>query len=353
MRPVFFAIPGDDWPATGGYVYNRRMLDLAPAAGVPLRHLALPGSYPAPTDADLGETARRVAATPRNAVLMIDGLAFGAMPPDLIGALDRTIVALVHHPLGLENGISPERSRWLVANETAALGFAQAVIVTSETTARTLRDDFAVPQAKLVVAEPGVERAPRARGSGSDAIAMLAVGSLVPRKGYDMLIDALARMTDIRWSIAIAGADDRSPETTTALRAQIAARALGDRIALLGPVANDELARLYDGADLFVIASHYEGYGMAATEALARGLPLVSTTGGALAETVPDDAALKVAAGDADAFAFALRSMMTDPALRRRCADAAFASVATLPRWEDAAGRVARTLADVMTRDMR
>lgn len=351
MRPVFFVIPGDYWPVTGGYVYNRRVLDLAPEAGVPLRHLALPGSYPMPTDDDLAETARLIAETPRDAVLMIDGLAYGAMPPDLIRALDRAIVALIHHPLGLESGIGAERSRWLIANETAALALARTVIVTSETTARTLRQDFAVPQEKLVVAEPGVDRAPRARGSQGGALALLAVGSLVPRKGYDMLIDALATLRDIPWSLAVAGADDRSPETTKALHAQIAARGLADRIALRGPVDDDELARLYDGADLFVIASHYEGYGMAATEALVRGLPLVATTGGALAATVPDDAALKIAPGDERALSAALRRMMTDHALRQRCADAAFARAAAFPHWRDAARRIARALADVMAKD--
>lgn len=353
MPPVIFVIPGNLSLPTGGYAYDGRVLDLAERHGVDMRHLALPGSYPAPTDADLEETARLIAATPRDAILLIDGLAYGAMPADLIRSFNRRIVALVHHPLGLESGIGAARAKELIANEKTALAFAEMVIVTSKTTAKTLTSDFAVPQEKLAIAEPGVDYASRAKGSADEETHILAVGSLTPRKGYDVLIDALARVADLPWTLSIAGAADRAPATVNALRGLIEKRGFKKQIALLGAVETSALDSLYGSADIFVISSLYEGYGMVATEAIAHGLPIVSTTGGALAETVPDDVAIKVPPADVDALANALRRMMIDPDLRKRCADAAWARAATLPRWDDTAATIAGVLKNLMAGDKR
>ena len=140
MVEVAFAIPGDLATPTGGYAYDRRILELLPTYGVTVHAVALPASFPNPTDADLAQTERLLRGTPEGSVLLIDGLAYGAMPVGLIRRLDRRIVALVHHPLGLEPGLGPERELELLESEIAALAEARWVITTSGATARLLSE---------------------------------------------------------------------------------------------------------------------------------------------------------------------------------------------------------------------
>lgn len=348
MVAAVFAIPGDISLPTGGYTYDREVLARLPAAGIEVAHLALPSGYPNPSPLDLARTCEQIAATPSDAVLLIDGLAYGAMPAKLIRCFDRPIVALVHHPLCLEAGLPPSRAEALRNLETTALALARRVVVTSPMTARTLAADFGVPAERVIVAEPGTDAAPRARGSATrGGLTLLAVGSVVPRKGYDVLVRALemdAEEHEPSWHLKIVGALDRSPPTLEALRAQIARSGLDTRVEITGPKSRVELDALYDGADIFVLASHYEGYGMVLAEASARGLPIVTTTGGAAAETVPDGAALKVPPGDPRALQQALRRLMDDASLRKAIGDASWSAGQNLPRWSDAAMRIARVI---------
>jgi glycosyltransferase involved in cell wall biosynthesis len=348
MTAVVFAIPGDINLPTGGYTYDRRVLTLLARFGVTARHLELPAGYPAPSATDLDATARAFAETPKGAVLMVDGLAYGAIPTGVIQRANSPIVALVHHPLCLETGLAEARAAELRASETAALTLARRVIVTSRTTARTLVEEFGVTSNKLTVAEPGTDPAPRAPGS-SGTLQLLAVGSVVPRKGYDILVRALERVAaPAAWELTIVGAMDRSPQTTAALEAQITQSPLAARVRMIGDLPERALADMYARSDVLVLSSLYEGYGMVLTEALARGLPIVTTTGGAAAETVPDGAALKVAPGDVDALADALQRVIADTALRQRLADAAWAFAQTsLPRWDDTVARIAAVIEEL------
>jgi glycosyltransferase involved in cell wall biosynthesis len=347
VSEIVFAIPGDLSLPTGGYAYDRRLLGEWREMGVAARHLPLPGGFPNPSEADLAETGRAILSQPYDSVLLIDGLAYGAFPEGIAAGLAGRVVALVHHPLGLETGLSPEQAAEFVRRETGALRYASAVVVTSETTKRLLVADFGVPAERITVAEPGVDPAGRAIGSGGESVELLAVGSLVPRKGYDVLIAALAGLSDKPWRLTIAGADDRAPATAAALRAQIAAAGLSGRIRLAGALAQAELDAAYAEADLFVMPSLFEGYGMVLTEALARGLPILCTTGGAAAETAPDEAALKVPPGDVAALRAGLARLLDDADERRRRADAAWQVAGALPRWRETATIVAEVCAKV------
>lgn len=349
MSEIIFAIPGDIDLPTGGYGYDRRLLREWRETGIKARHLALPGSFPNPSEVDLAETERLLQSQPDDAVLLIDGLAYGAFPESLAAGLAGRVVALVHHPLGLETGLSSAQASAFVARETAALRHTSAVVVTSPATKRLLVADFAVPEARIAVALPGVDPAPRASGNvNGEPLHLLAVGSLVPRKGYHILVSALATLADRPWRLTVIGTADRAPETASALADQIETAGLRDRITLAGAVNDASLARAYASADLFVMPSLFEGYGMVLTEALARGLPILCTTGGAAAETVPDSAALKVPPGDIAALAKALRHLIDEPGERHRMADAAWASAAGLPRWRDTATIVAETCRKVL-----
>jgi len=343
---VVFAIPGDLDTPTGGYIYDREVLKRLPALGVAARHVALPGNFPAPSAADLEETARRLMATPTDALLLVDGLAYGAFPPSLIETVRRAIVALVHHPLGYETGLSEERARALVASERVALSATRKVVATSPVTARLLIAEFGVPAAHIVVAEPGTEPAARAEGTG-DPIELLAVGAISPRKGYPILVEALSELRHLPWHLTIAGAADRDATAAAALSAAIARHGLAERIRVVGGLPRAELEALYSAADIFVMPSLFEGYGMVLAEAMARGLPIVCTTGGAAAETVPDGAGIKVPPGDASAFGGALRDVLLSPALRQRLASESWQAGQALPRWDDTARKIARVLKEI------
>ena len=343
MTPAAFAIPGDIDLPTGGYMYDRRVLALLPQFGVAARHLELPGSFPEPTQADLAETERILAGVADGTVLSSMALPTAPCLLDLIERVRAPIIALVHHPLCLEAGLSEARQKHLRELETAALALAKRVVVTSAATARTLHADFGVEAGKTTVAEPGTDPAQRARGSAG-SLQLLSVGSIVPRKAYDILVRALAPLRDRDWQLTIAGATDRSPEALAALHADMRATGLQDRVILAGAVAPERLTDMYASADVFLLPSLYEGYGMVLAEAMARGLPIVCTTGGAAAETVPDAAAIKVPPGDESALTDAIRRLLDEPDLRRRLADASWAAGQKLPRWED----TARTIAGVI-----
>lgn len=347
MSAIVFAIPGDIDAPTGGYGYDRRLLREWREAGIEARHLALPSSFPFPTEADFTATEKLLAATAPDDILLVDGLAYGAFPEALAARFADRLVALVHHPLALETGHNPAVAEALRRSETLALRHARAVVASSPATKLTLATEFDVPAGKIAVAIPGTDPAPRSKGSGRDkALHILAVGSLIPRKGYDVLIAALTAVADRPWTLTIAGTPDHAPATAAELRDGIARAGLSERILLTGGIGADRLAQLYDEADLFVMSSLYEGYGMVLTEALARGLPIVTTLSGAGAEALPDAAALKLPPGDAAALAKALARLIDAPAERRQRADAAWTAAGDLTRWSE----TARVVADVCLR---
>ncbi|MEJ0094100.1 MAG: glycosyltransferase family 4 protein [Methylocella sp.] len=343
---LLFAISGDLSLRTGGYGYDRRVLQELPGCGVDVLHLALQGSFPDPAPDDV---ARAVRAINDNLlpgdVVLADGLAYGALPEDAIRAINAPIIALCHHPLGLETGLPPARRRALLDSERMALALAAHVIVTSVHTSLLLAQDFDVSAKRISVARPGVDRAARASGSGGPPT-LLAVGSIIPRKGFDVLVEALAGLTDCDWRLRIAGSPARSPETATALNRLIEIQGLGGRVECLGDLSAAALAAVFDASDIFVSSSLYEGYGMALAEAMTCGLPIVATTGGAAADTVPDMAGLKVSPGDVVGLRQALRRMILDNELRSRLADASWRAGQDLPRWHDAALVIANVARD-------
>jgi glycosyltransferase involved in cell wall biosynthesis len=173
---------------------------------------------------------------------------------------------------------------------------------------------------------------------------LLSVGAVVPRKGFEVLIAAMARLAELPWRLTIAGDLTRDPDEAARLQASLSQHGVTGRVAVLGSVSSERLAALYDDADLFVLASRFEGYGMAYAEALSHGLPVIGTTAGAIPDTVPQEAGLLVAAGDVDALAAALRRVIADADLRRRLSDAAAAAAHMLPTWRQSGAIFATAL---------
>jgi glycosyltransferase involved in cell wall biosynthesis len=343
VRPLAFCIPGDLDLPTGGYRYDREVLKRLPGLGLHAVHAPLGEGFPHPDQGQIVQALESMAVIDRRTTLLIDGLALGALPPKRIAALPHRKIALVHHPLGLEAGTPPDRAAFLMRNEAAVLAHVAHVVVTSGTTRRILVDAFNLEANRITVVEPGTGIRPRAAGSGSP-LHILAVGAVSARKDYPRLVKALAEVSEFDWRLTIAGSLDLAPAAVIELRQAIARHGLSDRVALAGAVGDEPLAALYDRADIFAASSLFEGYGMALTEALAHGLPIVTSSGGAASDTVPDSAALKVPPGNAAALTAALRRMMSEPALRRRMGDASFAAAALLPGWDDTAQGIAEVV---------
>ena len=347
MKRVAFAVPGSLDTPTGGYAYDKRIIAELRALGWQVDVIDLGDAFPNPDAATRAAALTKLQAVAEGQPIVIDGLAFGVMAEeaDLLQAR-HPLVALVHHPLALESGIDRGAARALHTSERAALACAWAVIVTSEPTAGILQRDFAVPAARITVVRPAVDPAPQfPRPQRADAgVHLLAVGSITPRKGYDILVEALASLKEMPWRLTIAGDAMRSAAALARLEADIVSLGLQDRISIAGAVSEANLAGLYAGADVFVLASLFEGYGMVFGEAVAHGLPIVATAVGAAHDIVPQDAGLLVAPGDASGLRDALRQVIADEGLRDRMAQAARAGADRLPRWRDSAAAFAQVL---------
>lgn len=345
MKRAAFAVPGDLATPTGGYAYDRRIIAELRTIGWKIEIVDVGDGFPWPDSAQRRRAIEKLHGLPAGLPTIVDGLAFGALP-ELAGGLCTThpVIALVHHPLALETGLSPEQADALRANERTALSAARRVVAVSPLVARCLVSDYGVATEHLTVVRPGTDPKPQTQGSGDDTLALLSVGAVVPRKGYDVLIAALATITHLPWRACLVGDDTRDTATAAQLRAQVATAKLESRIALTGAVSDAALAVLYERADLFVLPSRFEGYGMALADAIASGLPVVTTTGGALRDTMPDGAGLAVPPDDAEALGAALRRMMEDAELRNACAAAARRAARALPTWESAARDMARLI---------
>jgi len=345
VKRVVFAVPGSVDTPTGGYAYDKRIMTELRELGWDVECIDIGNGFPSPDDATRSAARSLLLKIPDGQPIVIDGLALGVLPDIAAEAASRhPLIGLVHHPLALEWGLSAERADALRRSERAALAAAREVVVTSPATAKLVASDFAVPSERITVARPGNDPAPRARGSRGAAPHLLSVGAVTPRKGFDVLVAALAALAELPWRLTIAGDLTRDPNEAARLSASISEHKLSGRIAVLGEVSSERLAALYDEADVFVLASRFEGYGMAYSEALSRGLPVIGTNAGAIPDTVPQAAGLLVAPGDAAELAAALRRVIADAELRRRLSDGAWASAEKLPTWQQSAAIFAATL---------
>nr|WP_229880352.1 glycosyltransferase family 4 protein [Streptomyces viridiviolaceus] len=354
LRSVHFVMPGGvDDPAapSGGNAYDRRVsLDL-PGFGWRVRGIAVDGSWPRPGQGSRTELARALRRLPDGAVVLLDGLVACGVPEIVVPEAERLRMAvLVHLPLGDETGLDPAVAADLDARERTVLRAVPAVVATSDWAVRRLVSHHGLAPDRVHVAVPGADIAPLA--PGTDGVSrLLCVAAVTPRKGQHRLVEALAAVTDLPWSCVCVGGLGQDPEYVERLRALIRRYGLTDRLELAGPRAGAELDASYAAADLMVLTSYAETYGMAVTEALARGVPVLATDVGGLPEALgraPDGGVpgILVPPEDPAALAAELRGWFGEADVRRRLKAAARGRRAALNGW----ATTARSLAAVLRR---
>jgi glycosyltransferase involved in cell wall biosynthesis len=338
-------VPGSIATLTGGYEYDRRIVDGLRTLGWSVDVRELDASFPWPTPDALRHTDRVLAEIPDGTIVLIDGLAFGAMPQQAKRESARlTIVPVIHSLLAADVGLDRSAATVLEASERRALAAASLVVVAGTALIDPLAR-YGIARDRIRVVEPGTDPAPLARGSGQpDMCHMVCVATLNPGKGHDVLFRALAMLPMRNWRLTCAGSATRHPETAERLRSIVESTGLADRVVLAGELNASAVADLYDRADLFVLPTLTETHPLSVVEALARGLPVVSTTAGAIPELVRDGAGLLVAPGDANALAEALAMVLRDPTLRERLATGARDVRQRLPTWHVAAVNMAVAL---------
>ncbi|GAA2708027.1 glycosyltransferase family 4 protein [Micromonospora olivasterospora] len=343
-REVHVVLPDDiDDPATpsGGNHYDRRVCGGLAEAGWRVREHPVPGGWPAPTPAARADLAGRLAALPDGAVVLLDGLVASVAPDALAPHAGRLrLVVLVHLPR--EDAV-----------EARALAAATAVVATSGWARRRLLDRYALPADRVYVATPGVDPAPSAAGTPAGT-ELLCVAAVAPHKGHDVLLTALAAVADLPWRCVCVGATTRAPDFAEGLRRRAERTGLTGRVRLIGPRTGPGLAAAYAAADLLVLASRGETYGMAVTEALARGVPVLATDVGGLPEALGlapggERPGLLVPPDDPAALAAALRRWLGDAGLRERLRRAARARRDTLAGWDATAAALAAALKESTT----
>ena len=324
---IAFVVPGRLDQLTGGYLFDRRIVEGLRARGRRVRVIELsPQSDGAPL-ATLAEYTK----------IVVDGLALADHAELMVTQARRLrLIAFVHGPLAQETGLSPAASKRATELEAGLLSRVRGVLCPSRGTAAAV-ESYGISRKRIAVVPPGTAKPARPAGPRRSTVrALLCVANLVPRKGHELLVAALARIRDLDWSLICVGSLERDPATARAVRRLIRTVGLGRRITLAGECPPQSISRAYQAADAFILPSFHEGYGMVYAEAMANGLPVIATTAGAIPETVPLAAGLLVPPGDPAALAEAVRQVITDRGLAARLGAGSRAAGAGLADWPQA-----------------
>lgn len=348
-RTVHVVLPGgvaDPAAPSGGNAYDRRICAELPEHGWTVVPRLVDGAWPRPDHAARTALDVLLDRLPDGSAVLIDGLVACGVPEVVVPHAERLALAvLVHLPLGDEVGAAD-----LAEPEGEVLRAAGVVVTTSPWIARRVLERHGVDATRVHVSRPGVDPAPPGRGTDG-ATRLLCVGSVTPTKGHDVLVEALASVADLPWACAVVGPLGRDTAHAARVLVAVAEHGLEDRVRLVGPLGGTALANAYDAADLLVVPSRTEAYGMVVTEALARALPVLVTSAGGLPETLGWPAApgrpvpgLVVRPDDPAGLATALRRWLDDPRLRDSLRDAARQRRRTLDGWEVTARCLATAL---------
>ena len=341
---IALLVPAPLHTISGGYAYDRAMLDGLRALGHDAGAIELAGRHPLADDAARNAACAAFDALPPDTIPVIDGLALPAFAGRAEALAARRTVGLIHHPTSLETGLIESDRDALRGVERHLMPRLARVIVTGTATGDTIAADFGVDPQRVAVVAPGTDDAPRSPGSGGPHCAILSIGTLVPRKGHDGLLRALARLFDLDWRLTIVGSEHRDPVHARSLHALAEQLGIAQRVTFAGEADPSMLEHLWRGTDVFALATHWEGYGMAIAEALKRGIPVAVTAGGAAGTLVTPQNGVACAPGDEVTLSKSLRRLIFDRPLRQSLSDAAWSTGRALPDWPTQARLFAEAL---------
>lgn len=332
---ISLLVPGALDQLTGGYLFARHVVDQLRQDGDGVQVFELEGRFPAADDAARDAATHALASLANDDGAVIDGLALAGFADSLPADSARLrLLAWVHHPLAEETGLSAAETTQFRELEARLLPCFRGVLCPSRCTADAVIR-YGVDDSRIAVAPPGTTQPtqPRPQRMPGKVLRLLTVATVTPRKGHLVLIEALAQLRRRDWRLDVIGSLARDPIYAAAVQQAIATHGLDKQIALCGEMAPSTLSAAYDAADLFVLPSFHEGYGMVFAEALAHGLPIIATHAGAIPETVPESAAILVPPGNVDALAAALTTLLDDRTKLARLARDAADAGAALPDW--------------------
>ncbi len=336
-RPVLYITSSDYAVRTGGYVYNSRLVQVLRQQGVDLETHCLEQGFPMVPESERAALARRLAALPPHTLLLMDHVYLGRLL-ELFRQMPHPIAAIFHHSDVMEHGTgSDEKGRRLFEAERASLSRADALLVSSDETARYVREQYGFSAHHIHAAVPGND--PVLRTAVGDYATnggprILSIGAVIPRKRYDYILDVASHLKTPGWTWNVAGDPSRYPGHLLRLQEKAESLGLTDRFTFLGDVADEELETLWQASDLYVAASHYEGYGMAIAEALRHGVPVVSTASGAVS-TWAKAGVTSAPAEDAETMAQEIDRLISTPDRLHTLGDLAWTFGQTLPSWAE------------------
>ena len=322
MSVVHWLSPGAPDQRTGGYLYNQRIARASRALGFrPVFH-ALPGAWPDLSTVDRERCRLILKSLPGLQPVVVDGLAWTALG-DLRSELgDRRRLVLLHSPLWRE---APDRAASRTA-ERAALLDASIAVATSPSTLADLE-----PDCPTALVPPGIDLANTV--AALDGHRLACVATVTPRKHVIGLLSGLAQV-EVPWSLAVVGSLNRDPSYVRAVRRALDELGVEHRVRLLGELDDRGVQRVLLDCAALVHAAHYESWGMGIAEAMAAGLPIVTTPAGVVdahpagTTVVPRD--------NPAALADAVTRLLTKYPHRRRQGAMARASAEQMASWTEA-----------------
>jgi glycosyltransferase involved in cell wall biosynthesis len=341
--PEGFDDPGQP---TGGNIYDRRACAGLAEAGWEVLVETVAAAWPVPDSDARAGLARIVAAIPDGEIALIDGLIASPTVAELLPHAGRIrMTVLLHMPLATAIDIRHDASAR--RSERVVLRAATGVVVTSEWTRQQVLTRYEIPACRVHVARPGVD--PVAAPARPVRGRLICVGTLGRHKGQDLLVEALAELADLDWHCVLAGPLDRDPEFVEQLQTRITRLGYGHRVRLTGVLTGAALSRAYTTADLLVAPSRSETYGMAVTEALAHGLPVIAAAVGGLPEALGSSTdgtrpGQLIPSGDPAALAAAIADWLGDERHRHRLRAAARKRRSNLSGWEQTTKQLANAL---------
>ncbi|PIV06434.1 MAG: glycosyltransferase family 1 protein [Syntrophobacterales bacterium CG_4_8_14_3_um_filter_58_8] len=257
-------------------------------------------------------------------------------------------VATIHHPITVDRDTEiAAAGSWLcrmkVRRWYAFLTMQKRVsrkipkiITVSECSKRDIGREFRIPAERFRVVPNGINLDcfyPMNGVRRADDQILVTNSADTPLKGLRYLLEAVAEIRrERKIRLVVIG----KPKTDGVIEHLIAELSLGDAVRFTGRITHEAFARHYAEATMAVIPSLYEGFGMPAGEAMACGVPVISTTGGALPEVV-GDAGILVPPANKSALKEAILALLNDPERRRRLSEAGLARVNNSLTWRHAA----------------